>query len=227
MCDACRVLEGRFELASPWRRLAAAVLDALVFVLLAALAFLGWWKLGRPFGRKSADPRQPDEDEVNADQPAAPTLARRRVIASVSTATEIGWRNWRTPGDRLLGIHRVDAVTGGPISVRSAVVRRLVNDLCPRLISDISRSSTRWNAEALKSLAPVLDDIRKQHTDDQEAMHRAMTAAYRERKFNPLRGCLWPLAGSVAALSPALWSRRRQTLPQRAAGIIVIRHTRT
>jgi hypothetical protein len=184
-----------------------------VFVLLAGLAFFGWWKLGRPFDRKSAHPRQPHGDEVNAGQPAAPRLARRRVIASVSTATEIGWRNWRTPGDRLLGIHRVDAVTGGPISVRSAVVRRLVTDLCPRLIGDISHSSTHRNAEALKSLAPILDDIRKQHTDDQEAMHRAITAATANgssarsenaycRPQDPSRHCPQPCGQGAGKRSP-------------------------
>ena len=45
---------------------------------------------------------------------------------------------------------------------------------------------------------------------------------YKDEKLNPLAPCLWGLAGTSLLRLLALWSPRRQTLPDRLAGLIVV-----
>jgi hypothetical protein len=72
-----------------------------------------------------------DKADRVADEPPA---IRRRIdeslrsrpvriaLSSVGAGLAVGGRNWRSPGFRAVGLRRVDAQTGGPICVRSALI---------------------------------------------------------------------------------------------------------
>jgi len=44
--------------------------------------------------------------------------------------------------------------------------------------------------KALQSLQPKLDELKKKHADDKEAMSKAMMELYKQEKVNPLSSCL-------------------------------------
>ncbi len=45
---------------------------------------------------------------------------------------------------------------------------------------------------------------------------------YRDHRINPLDACGWTLAHLIVMTAPALFSERKQTLPDRIAGIITV-----
>jgi uncharacterized RDD family membrane protein YckC len=223
--DACRVPIEDLKLASPWQRLAAGLIDALICLTTFGLGIALWSKLRLRLGRRGAHAGKSARGRALATatrEQRMPSMAMRIVSATAPTGG-VAWRNARSPGARLMGIRRVDAATGGLVSVRSALVSRFVSQLCSRVTGYISGPIALRNAEALKRAAPLFDEIRAQHADDPEALQRATTDVYRDLDLHPVRGCLPPLAGLALPLLPALFSRRHQTLPQKAAGILVVR----
>src|SRR5581483_5036338 len=103
------------------RRLAARFIDAVVFLTPtlgggAAAAGL-YMKYTKRTDRKL--------------EWSPPTLTRpwRLALFGLSLALDARIRNWRSPGDRALGLRRVDVRTGGPVSIRSVVVRSVATHL--------------------------------------------------------------------------------------------------
>jgi 60Kd inner membrane protein len=161
--------------------------------------------------------------EVNADGPPGPMGSSTTVSSAISMGLEVGLRNWRSPGARLLGIRRVDAATGGPISIRSIVIHHFAARLLSAPFLELARPLQRREMERMQELAPLIAELRREHADDQEAMERAMMEFYAENRVNPLRSCLW-VPGSVLAVRGAIFlSSRGQPLPDRLAGIVVVR----
>ena len=74
-------------------------------------------------------------------------------IGGASVAGNIGFRNWPTPGMRLLGVRRVDAATGGPVTVRSAMIGQLTTELFGALMSEITRPARQRSAERMSAIA--------------------------------------------------------------------------
>ncbi len=76
----------------------------------------------------------------------------------------------------------------------------------------------------MAELQPRLDELRRVHADDPDALDQATMKLYREQKINPLRSCWWAiLFGAGARTIPLLRSPLRQSLPDRVAGIVVVR----
>jgi uncharacterized RDD family membrane protein YckC len=143
-------------------------------------------------------------------------------VASVGLSAIGG--NWRSPGMRALGIRRVDADTGGPVSVRSACVESAVG----AVVTQVEKRLRRPEAEAYEGRRVAaneeLERMRESNpdADPSEVLHRSQEILHQQRV-----GC-GPLALRGAATVmvvqlPALRSRRRQTLGQRLAGTVVVR----
>jgi uncharacterized RDD family membrane protein YckC len=209
------VQTGRVELASRRRRLAASAINGLIFIPAMSVLWLIWTKLpwvpGRPTGAC--------EDGKCAATPAdSPFLMKLLEIAEPSQT--VSGRNHRSPGARLVGIRRVEAGTGGPISVRTAVIHKAMTTL----LSAVGREAGRQDQERLKQLTAKLKEIRERNADDQEAFIRETMALYKSSNVNPFGSCLRPFAVVMATrYLPILLTRRRQSLPDLIAGIVVIR----
>jgi hypothetical protein len=96
------------EIASPGRRAAASLYSTYVSHRDGA----------------NAEP-WPDERVPAAFRRFGESRWGQLALEAASLPLEIRLRNWRSPGMRALGLRRADARTGGPVSVRRALVRRV------------------------------------------------------------------------------------------------------
>jgi hypothetical protein len=145
------------------------------------------------------------------------------VFEAASLPIEIRLRNWRSPGMRALSLRRADARTGGPVTVRSALVRKGVEMAWRELNRRAQRPFDDRFREDRRLIMADLDEIRRRHADDREARERAMTEVFKRHHVTPWASCGRGLLGGVLLQLSALCSERNQTLPDRVAGIVVVR----
>jgi hypothetical protein len=152
---------------------------------------------------------------------------RRAVIA-------LGWamrggalllRNRRTPGQRLLGIRRVDARAGGPVSLRAAIVKQLWDLGYQRLWRPLTSRASRPQAERNAEARRRAEESRTAHPGTtQQIEEEAVTIHWTGG------GCVTPLLAGIVAgwVMPltALGSPRRQTIADRMSGTVFVKHSR-
>ena len=143
-------------------------------------------------------------------------------IKGLGLVSIVGCRNLRTPGQRVMGLRRVDARTGGPVTMRSAIIREQSTTMMRALITAATEPMREREQARLRTLMPQLTEMQRAHPDNPEARERAATALYAEHQINPLSSCLPVLLAAVIPALPALWTRRRQTPAERLAGVVVV-----
>ncbi len=100
-------------------RLFAATVDAVIF--LPVVFGAGGYAVHVVTSRRRRAGRSADDGDEFQRWLSTPQLAWGfRVFGLVS---EVAMRNSRSPGARIVGIRRADARTGGPVTVRSALIR--------------------------------------------------------------------------------------------------------
>ena len=133
-------------------------------------------------------------------------------------ALGLGSRNSRTPGARVVGIRRVDARTGGPITVRQALTRAA--------LAQFSIEAGRIRSEEVmrrtRAIEPDLAKVREAHPHDRRAEMRETMALYEQHGINPARSCGWIVARSLLMALSVLIAPRHQTLPDLLAGTVVV-----
>jgi RDD family len=197
-----------------WRRLAALVIDAAVFLTPtigggagAALLYMKW--KGR------------DDPELDW---SPPKLSRRwqLVLAGLSVAIEVPSRNWRSPGYRALGLRCVDVRTGGPVSIQSAVIRSLAAQAFSQSTRTLLRPWDERRRERLVAAHAELEELRRAHPRDREAMKGEVRNVFERHDVSPAHSCLLPLAAVVPPNLSAAFSPLHQTPWERLAGIVVV-----
>jgi hypothetical protein len=124
---------------------------------------------------------------------------------------------------RIVGIRRVDARTGGPVRLRSAIVGTAVNVLVTQLGHEHNRPILeRWEANRLAANDEIERMRESRPNADAEELLRDSLEIQRRHNV----GC-GPLARRtamhvVALRLTAVSSGRRQTLTERLAGTVVI-----
>jgi hypothetical protein len=203
------------EIASLRRRGVASVIDLGVFVPPLVLAGLAGFGLYEAFGG----------DERDGSSYRRALQSQRFQLASVAVSALLGvaLRNSRSPGARVLGLRRADARTGGPVSVRSALGHVAVDTASGRMNRRALRPLRQRAEERLKVIEAELAELRRIHAGDDEALRRAMFDLSKRHRATSAGACGRVLLGVVPLYLPALWSARNQTLPDRIAGIIVVR----
>jgi hypothetical protein len=200
------------EIASLWRRSGALLVDMSSYLGVLAVGAAAAFKLLRRLGHR------PDWFELGARR----RTRGRGTIAAASRGVQVAGRNWRTPGMRLLGLRRVDARTGGPVGVLAAVSATTVDTLVELVAWSLGRRG-RETAEAARTAAEQeIARVRDSGLDGEALSQQAMDA-YRRHDVSAWPA-VWPSLATVAATRViALWSGRRQTLPQRVAGTVIVR----
>jgi hypothetical protein len=123
----------------------------------------------------------------------------KRARTVVSVLWPVAMRNTRTPGMRVMHIRRVDARTGGPVTLLSAL-RRAAFQLA-------------WSAGAKRVTQPMLDRRKERAAETQSAELRA-----------PYAGCCGTLLALWALQElPVALTSRRQNLFDWVAGTMVAR----
>ena len=215
---------GGLEIASLQRRALASAIDGAVLVLPAALAAGGGvWLYMTYRDRRSGeeDPRFDFAERLPFRHLAEPRW--RFAMWALAAPIEIRLRNWRSPGARAMGLRRVDARTGGPVSVRSAVIRNVVDTASQELYRLVQRPFQARLSERHRAVQAELRELRRTRGDDDDAQQRAsIKEVYRRHNLRPWSSCARGLLGGVPKYLPAFWSARHQSLPDRVAGIVVV-----
>jgi hypothetical protein len=245
MWDACPV-----RVVSLRLRLLAAVIDSAVFVAgmaavigagIAAAAVYNRVRGDKDAERGEEDSRQDDdgreddgEDEPDGVADALPsgvdcaTRGSRQTplhgaLWGASAGLAIAGRNWRSPGFRLIGLRRVDAHTGGVVTVRSALIGVLFDQAWQAAWRSLFRSRVKRHLTRLRALAPQLKAAEREYRGDPLVRARARTEFYRSNRVNLAGGCGWLVAGPlVSQLALGVSSREGRTIRDRVTGTGVI-----
>lgn len=200
--------------AASWpRRVAAGTIDMAVIVTAAGALF-------GPLGIAAADDQLPRWMRGLAEGNVWSHPALTGALASL----QLTGRNWRSPGMRALGIRRVDARTGGPVSARSAAIALVLETGSQRISTALAQPAV---ARARTRQLSANDEIERMRAsrpdDDAEELWRDAAAI---RKRLGARNRTWMLPRMLARIAteqlPALGSGRRQTLTQWLAGTAVV-----
>lgn len=217
------------RVASVNRRLAASLIDAITALLgVGAGVTLGALLLAKtPLLRRLSGTRiaQAAKRRGGSIQDIGPSKRFSRSLAGLFFLLGVLTRNWRSPSARMLGLRRVDARTGGPVTVRSAIIREAVRTSWNVLGNRLFAPTHNRTAERRKAIQPELKRLHEQHRDDPEALNEAMMRLYQQHNINPFASCVWVLprmAFSLAQELPAIWSPRHQGLADQVAGTVVI-----
>jgi uncharacterized RDD family membrane protein YckC len=177
------------NIASLRRRLLAGLIDLAVFLPVGAGAAVAVYKLLR----SSARPSLPFARHWRAATDAA------------GLPIAVAFRNSPSPGARALGLQYVDARSGGPVSVRGAVVRYLVALAGRKLMV------------ALAGRRPISRSVGPRH----ESLDRGgpITESTDTRGS---RSCTTALLVWIAIELPTLRSPLDQSLAEKVPGIAVI-----
>lgn len=246
MCKSCTV-----RIVSLRTRLLAAIVDAAVVVLgLAAVigvAVAGAFAYRRvrgdaekeeehdDTGQQQDDGEHPARGRDDLDDAADESsvvkhrghglLESRPAYAAAWGAVavlSVAGRNWRSPGFHVVGLRRVDARTGGPVSVRSAVAGLLFDQALQRVTGTLFRSRTRRWQDLNRTLEPQLQEINRKYAADPQARQRAVMELYKANGLN-LAGCgLMFVPGFVSQLILALGAHGGRTVRDRVTGTVVI-----
>ena len=218
------------EIASLRRRCLASVIDGVVTVTPVVLVAGGgvWLYLWYDHRRSGSDAAKgPDISPSDGRMAAFRRFGESRrwqIALSVGAVPiEVRMRNWRSPGMRLMGLLRADVRTGGPVTVRSLLVRKAVVTAWQQLVRRLLRPSDERFRERAKLMRADLEEARQRHADDPEALDRARREITERQHVRPWISCCHGLLSATPLYLPALWSDRNQTLPDRLAGIVVIR----
>ena len=193
----------------------ASLIDLSVFVPPLVLAVVAGFKLYEAFGGDMGD----GFSYRRAMQ------SQRFQLASVAASALLGvaFRNSRSPGARALGLRRADARTGGPVSVRSALVHVAVEAASGQMNRRTLRPFRQRAEGRLKIVNAELAELRRIHAGDDDALRHAMRDLSKRHRGMSACACGRALLGNVLLYLPALWFDRNQTLPDWIAGIVVVR----
>lgn len=129
-------------------------------------------------------------------------------------------RNLQTEGMRRMHIRRVDARTGGRITIRSGLCLLVWNRLVGLTIRRLLGRRIEREADRLHALQPELKRIHEQHAGRKQAEQRALMELYKSQNVNPFRSCGLTLAPIVPQFALMILSPRHQTFGQLLAGVV-------
>jgi hypothetical protein len=148
-----------------------------------------------------------------------PNLARAGL--GVGLALAIEKRNRPSYGQRVMGIRRVEAANGGPVTPTSAIVRYVSSALITALVPNESSSAREQRQERFGVLAPDLVALWHKPPGTPVAVRREALALLREHKANPFTPTIRTVGIQlVIHLLPIAMFPKRQSLPDIAAGIV-------
>ncbi len=178
--------------------------------------------------RGDGDAREGDEEDEPSDIhrttrefPQSPQL--RAALWGASAGLAVAGRNRRGLGFRVVGLRRVEAQTGGNVSVRSALIGVLFDQTCQAATIRLFGSLAQRQRDHISALAPQMEAVTRKYPGDPQARQRAVMKFYEVNDVNPLGGCGWSLAGPfVTQLVLALASPGGRTVRDRITGTGVI-----
>jgi hypothetical protein len=211
------------------RRVAASLLNMALGIASMAVAGEAAVALDKVGVRLPSRLRSLFAPNCDAGDAAAfkPSRATRDMLETVGLVNAVLMRNSRSPGARIMHIRRVDARTGGPVSVRSAIIRSLAAKAWGSLVAGLFTRFERRVQARFQTVNEQLRELRVKHAADKEALQRAQIELFKRYNVNPLASCGWILPGIAVGQLPRLFSPLHQTLPDRIAGVVIVKEPST
>jgi hypothetical protein len=211
---------------APLRRRGAVVVLDLPYIIVAGfIAYLGYklrrrlvWLL-EPIKLKL---KHWVDWEVASKTGRLPVRVRMTFLVFSLTGA-IDRRNRQGCSARAVGIRRVDVRTGGPVTVRSALIHHLAGEALRRTSKLVGERLTKSSEARRKELEPEIARLQREHADDSAAQQRALMAFYREHNVNPLTPLILRAGATITFLYlPSFLTPLRQSLPDLLAGIVTV-----
>jgi hypothetical protein len=123
----------------------------------------------------------------------------------------------------VVGLRRVDAHTGGIVSVRSALIGALFDHARQTATRPLFRSRVLRQRDRMTALGSQLSAVERKYPGDPQARQRAVMELSMANDVPPFAGWGWQLAGPVCSHAVvALGSRRGRTVRDLVTGTSVI-----
>jgi len=146
-------------------------------------------------------------------------------IAVHVTTLPLALKNREDQGRTVRGsrIRRVDLRTGGPITVRGALIH-FVATIAVDETKQLAKSELKKRRGArIKALYPRLDQLRREHEGDQAGLEAAWAALLAQHRLSTVKAVLLQsIVGEAFRVVPILLTPRHQTLPDLLAGIVTV-----
>lgn len=205
-----------------------ALIGGLVgLVRMGALRRLGATTVAHAAGQRleRVIERRTDRIVSRVDERRPQASTRTRVaLETFSLATGLRLRNYRPPTWRLLGLRKVDVRSGGPVTVRSAVIAMAIQRVRKEALGRVLAPGQRRAQERQADAAPRVQGALREHHGDPEAQQEALRAIYEEHGIRPYatarRVALYVAATTLTDV-PCLWLTGR-SLPDLVAGTAVV-----
>jgi len=216
-----RITQRDPELASLGRRMCSEGID-LACVVCATGGMVGggllWDKIRRGQAWKGMDGI---EERVTRFQES---LGWRRVQPVLALTSAISRRNWQSLGMSVMHTRRRDVRTGGPVTVRSALIRHLVGWGVVRLVSRRLLLPRFGCIQAqMQALHTDVEAARQEHRDDRQAEQQAIRQIYQNADVNPTSCCWMALLPAITNGLVMLVTPRHQSPADWLAGIVTVK----
>lgn len=217
------------RVASLRLRLSAALVDAAVSIGVSAVAggaaLAGVAAYERVRGDEDGADGEPEDgpSKVHIIGAFRPSPQLRAALSGASAGLAVAGRNWRGPGFRALGLRRVDAKTGGIVTVRSALIGVWFDQAWRTSVNSLSASRAQRQRERISALDPQLRMVEREYADDPQARLGALMELYKANDVDPFYGCGWQLAAPIVSQAAlTLGTRGGRTLRDRITGTEVV-----
>jgi RDD family len=209
-----RLAVPRDAAAASWpRRAAAGTIDTAVIATVAGALF-------GPLGIAAADDKLPRWIKG----PMEGNVWSHPAFLGALESLQLTGRNWRSPGMRALGIRRVDARTGGAVSVRSAFIGLLLQTSSQGIGRAFGQPALKRAEARQRAANDEIERMRASRPD--EDPQQLMIDAAEIRRRHGASTCIWMLPRMLVRVAieqlPVPWTGVRQTLTERLAGTVVI-----
>jgi hypothetical protein len=213
--------------APAWRRIVSGLINLTAGIVPLTVAGFGGYKLRRflgpqlrPLTRRVEGWRDAHGFESGTGKFSRQT---RMLTEVVGLTLELDSRNRRTLGARAMRIRRAHALTGGPVTIRSALIRYWAQRATSAGLRPLAKRASKRSTERMQALQPQFKELQRAHADDKVAQQQALMRFYQEHNVKPFGSCAPTLLTLVAPSLAVLFSPRRQSLPDRAAGIVWVK----
>lgn len=211
------------RIASWRRRLLASLVDLIVSVFAGVALVAGGvaWAFVR--ARAQSADKTVDADAIERASPWRLSVRQQAILWAASMGLGVLGRNWRSPGFRLLRLQRVDVRTGGPVTVRTALIVHTCDWAWGAMSRRLIRDPLRRQRERSREHSEALTEIRRKHAGDPQQRQLAVASFLEQHASISLSTCLWPLLPEVLwRVVPALWVRQGRTIRDRVTGTAVV-----
>jgi uncharacterized RDD family membrane protein YckC len=199
----------RVKPAPIWRRVAAWLINALITIGVGASALVAGYATPDRLVERLRGDRLVERLRAVPKPPP-------RLLPVLGPVLTILFRNVRGPAYRVMGLRHADARTGGPVTLRSALIGAAISAVTTALV----RPGQAAFRERVKRVEEQVHDVEQRFAEDREARVQATTRLIKDSNINPLSSFGWSFAAGLVTNFPLPGPKR--SLREIVTGTVVV-----